>query len=449
MYINSKHCSMSLFLKNLNNFRILYLMKIHIDLDCFFVSAERISDPRLQGKPVGVGGRSDQHIFSKKNTRQTMSLANNGAFVMSFFQDTPPSQGNDLNRFIDPDGRVRGILTTSSYEARAYGIKTGTTINEALKKCPHIIIKKPNMRLYQKLSHELHEFLRLRIPLLEQGSIDEFYGDVTGWIEDEDVPKFIHTLKEEVQNELHLPISIGAAPSKYTAKLATNKAKPFGCKTIFKKDVDGFIKDIPLDDFPGIGRKTAFKLHAYGLQTLGDIQKAKDLFLHQSKSTWDLYLRVCGIDRTPIEKEHIRKSIGISRTFDGIRDRKEALRRLTILSRHLSFAIMRMNVIPTTFHVGISYEMGEKGKANITENRLFSEKFFKDLCQELFLKAESSPSLRIIRISISSSQFTTHSHRALSLLKYEEDKKQYILTQKTKVLREKYGLDTLRWGSEI
>jgi len=424
-------------------------MKIHIDLDCFFVSAERINDPRLQGRPVGVGGRSDQHIFSKKNTQQTMSLANNGAFVMSFFQDSPSSGQNDLNRFVDPDGRVRGILTTSSYEARAFGIKTGTTINEALQKCPHIIIKKPNMKLYQKLSHELHDFLRLRIPLLEQGSIDEFYGDISGWIEDEDVPAFITALRDEVQDKLHLPISIGAAPSKYTAKLATNRAKPFGVKTVFKDEVDDFIHDIPIEDFPGIGRKTTKKLHDYGLQTLGDIQKAKALFLHQTKSTWDLYQRVCGIDTTPIEKEHIRKSIGISRTFDPIRDRLEAKRRLIILSRHLSFAIMRMEVIPTTFHLGISYELGYRGKSNISQNRLFSERFFKDLCLKLFKEADVHLSLKIIRISISSSQFTTHSHRTLSLIDYESDQEQHKLTQQTKKLREKYGLDALRWGSEI
>jgi len=424
-------------------------MKIHIDLDCFFVSAERISDPSLEGKAVGVGGRSDQHIFSRTNTQQTMSLANNGAFVMSFFQDSPSSGCNDLDAFVDPDGRVRGILTTSSYEARAFGIKTGTTINEALQKCPHIIIKKPNMKLYQRLSHQLHDFLRLRIPLLEQGSIDEFYGDLGGWIDDKDVPSFIQTLRDEVKEKLGLPLSIGAAPSKYTAKLATNKAKPFGTKTVFKEEVNTFIHDIPLNNFPGIGRKTAKKLHGYGLRTLGDIQKAKELFLHQTKSTWDLYLRVCGTDNTPIEKEHIRKSIGISRTFDPIRNRDEALRRLTILSRHLSFAIMRMEVIPTTFHVGISYEMGVRGKSNTSQNRLFSEKYFKDLCQSLFIQADSSSSLRIIRISISSSQFTTHSHRTLSLIDFEKDRQQYRLTQKTKKLREKYGLDTLRWGSEI
>ncbi len=424
-------------------------MKIHIDLDCFFVSAERIADPSLIGRPVGVGGRSDQHIFSKRNTQQTMSLANNGAFVMSFFQDSPSSRHNDLEKFIDPDGRVRGILTTSSYEARAFGIHTGTTINEAIKKCPHIIIKKPNMKLYQHLSHTLHDFLRLRIPLLEQGSIDEFYGDLGGWIDDQDVPAFIEALKLEVKQKLSLPISIGAAKSKYTAKLATNVAKPFGTKTVFPHEVDTFIQDIPLVNFPGIGRRTASKLHAYGLQTLGDIQKAKELFLHQSRSTWELYQRVCGVDNTPIEKEHIRKSIGISRTFDPIRDREEALRRLTILSRHLGFAIMRMGVIPTTFHLSISYEHGAKGKANISVNRLFNERFFKNLCKDLFLKADQSPALRIIRISISTAAFTTHSHRALNLLYYQEDKRQHNLTQKTKKLREKYGLDTIRWGSEI
>jgi DNA polymerase-4 len=424
-------------------------MKIHIDLDCFFVSAERILDPSLEGKAVGIGGRSDQHIFSRQNTCQTMSLANSGAFVMSFFQESSSSTANDLNAFIDPDGRVRGILTTSSYQARAFGIYTGCTINEALQKCPHIIIKKPNMKLYQRLSHELHDFLRLRIPLLEQGSIDEFYGDLEGWVEDEDVPSFIKALQDEVLKKLRLPISIGAAKSKYTAKLATGMAKPYGTKTVYPAEVDAFIKDIPIGKFPGIGGKTRANLQGYGLQTLGDIQNARSLFLNRTKSTWELYLRVSGIDTTPIEKEHIRKSIGISRTFDPIRSREEAKRRLTILSRHLGFAIMRMEVIPTHFSLEIAYELRCKGKASLCVNRLFSDRFFKDICQRLFKEADSSPSLQIIRIGISTSQFTAHSHRALSLLEFEADQEQHSLSKQSKKLREKYGLDTLRWGSEI
>lgn len=424
-------------------------MKIHIDLDCFFVSAERILDPSLEGKAVGIGGRSDQHIFSRQNTRQTMSLANSGAFVMSFFQESSSSISNDLDAFVDTDGRVRGILTTSSYEARAFGIYTGCTINEALQKCPRLIIKKPNMKLYQRLSHQLHDFLRLRIPLLEQGSIDEFYGDLGGWVEDENVPSFIKALQDEVFEKLRLPVSIGAAKSKYTAKLATGMAKPYGTKTVYPAEVNAFIKDIPIGKFPGIGGKTRANLNGYGLQTLGDIQKARSLFLNRTKSTWELYLRVCGLDTTPIEKEHIRKSIGISRTFDPIRSREEAKRRLTILGRHLGFAIMRMEVIPTHFSLEIAYEMKCKGKASLCVNRLFSDRFFKDTCQRLFKEADSSPSLQIIRIGISTSQFTTHSHRALSLLEFEADQEQHALSKQSKKLREKYGLDALRWGSEI
>jgi len=74
--------------------------------------------------------------------------------------------------------------TTSSYEARAFGIKTAMTIREALQLCPHLIIKAPNMSFYQELSHKLHDFLSTRIPLIEQASIDEFYGDLSGWVED-------------------------------------------------------------------------------------------------------------------------------------------------------------------------------------------------------------------------------------------------------------------------
>lgn len=424
-------------------------MKIHIDLDCFFVSAERVVDPSLLGKAVGIGGRSDQHIFSHQQTHQTMSLENSGAFVMHFFQDTPSSKSNDLHHFIDPDGRVRGILTTASYEARRFGINTGSTINEALQKCPDIIIKKPNMRLYQALSHQLHDFLRLRIPLLEQGSIDEFYGDVGGWVEDEDVPTFIDALKTEVYEKLKLPITIGAAPSKYTAKLATNFAKPFGTKTVFKDEIDGFIHDIPLDQFPGIGRRTAKKLYAYGLETLGDIQKAKSLFIHQTRSVWDLYLRVCGIDNTPINIHPIRKSIGISRTFDPVWERSEAKRRLIILSRHLGFAIMNMDVIPTHYHLSITYAIGGKAKASLSHQHLFNEKHFKNSVLKLFEEADTNTSFKIIRLGISASQFTKHSHKVLSLISHEEDKKQHRLTQQTKQIRQKYGLDALRWGSEI
>ncbi|MCK4875117.1 MAG: DNA polymerase IV, partial [Sulfurimonas sp.] len=152
-------------------------MKIHIDIDCFFVSAARIKDPSLKNKPVAIGGHSDTKIFSKDAKKQTVNFENSGSFVPTFYK-TYEESDDDLDAFKDENGKVRGILTTSSYEARAYGIKTAMNIKDALLLCPKLIIKAPNMSLYQKLSHELHEFLQTKIPLIEQASIDEFYGDL-------------------------------------------------------------------------------------------------------------------------------------------------------------------------------------------------------------------------------------------------------------------------------
>jgi DNA polymerase IV len=423
-------------------------MKIHIDLDCFFVSAERTVDATLIGKPVGVGGRSDTNIFDKQKDTTEISLANSGAFVPTFFQ-VDAKQSNNLNHFIDENGRIRGILTTCSYEARAYDIKTGTTINEALQKCPDLIIKKPNMKLYQHCSHELRVFLEARIPLLEQASIDEFYGDLKGWVKESEVGKFIHQLKLEINQTLNLPVSIGAAQSKYTAKMATNAAKPFGTRVILIDEVNTFIEHLPIREFPGIGRKTATKLQMYGLKTLGDIRRERHIFLGKTKSVYELYERVCGIDTTPIKTENIRKSIGISRTFDPLMNRKEALRRVSILARHLSYAILRIGVNPTHFHLGIRYELGKSAKKEISTHRIFSEQLLHKLMYEAFIQSDNSSTFAIIRLSISSSNFTQYTHQTLSLIEYELDESRHTLSLANNNLREKYGIDTIRFGNEL
>jgi len=188
-------------------------MKIHIDIDCFFVSAARLVDSSLEGKAVAIGGRSDSKIFDLSAKKQTTNFENSGSFVPTFFK-TYEKTDDDIANFKDEKGRIRGILTTSSYEARAYGVKTAMNISEALKLCPNLIIKAPNMSLYQKLSHELHEFLQTKIPLIEQASIDEFYGDLSGWISDDEIPKFIDNLRHEIKKVVGLPVSIGSAKTR-------------------------------------------------------------------------------------------------------------------------------------------------------------------------------------------------------------------------------------------
>jgi len=423
-------------------------MKIHIDIDSFFVSAARIVDPSLEHKPVAIGGRSDTKIFNKDAKNQTVNFENSGSFVPTFYK-AYEAKDDDIDAFKDPDGRVRGILTTSSYEARAFGIKTAMSIREALQLCPHLIIKAPNMSLYQELSHKLHQFLCARIPLVEQASIDEFYGDLSGWVEDEDIPSFIDALRHEIKKELLLPVSIGGAHTRYIAKLATTYAKPYGSKIIYSWDFDTFVNPIKVENFAGIGKSMKAKLYASQIHTLGDIRKRQGTLESWGPYAKELYKRVNGVADSPIVTTHKRKSIGISRTFDPLFDRVELQRRIHILTRHLSFAIFKLNVIPTVFHLSIAYEMNQKSHKNISLAEVFTEKKFDALCLQLFHQADIHKRLHIIRISINCSSFTRDSRKELSLLSFDEDQKMKQLTERTQEIRNKYGIDILKFASEL
>ena len=162
-------------------------MIIHLDLDCFFASCERVRNPSLKGKCIAVGGRGDPFIFDKKPSpaKKLMTL-NSGAFVPSLFH----AEHDGSNYFKDGD-KIRGIITTASYEARAYGVKTAMSVHEALRLCPHLILLPPNHLLYHTMSHELMEYLSSVVPVMEQYSIDEMFGDLRGWIDEDDTYEFI------------------------------------------------------------------------------------------------------------------------------------------------------------------------------------------------------------------------------------------------------------------
>ena len=423
-------------------------MKIHIDIDCFFVSAARINEPELEHKAVAIGGRSDTKIFDKESKNQTVNFENSGSFVPTFYK-AYEAKDDDIEAFKDADGRIRGILTTSSYEARAYGIKTTMSIREALSLCPELIIKAPNMSLYQELSHQLHDFLVEKIPMIEQASIDEFYGDLSGWVEDDEVPAFIDSLRHEIKKVIKLPVSIGAAKTRYTAKLATTYAKPFGSKTIYDYNFDEFINPIKIRDFAGIGKSMYDKLTSCHIHTLGELRKNRGIVESFSPYAKEIYKRVNGESDAPIKTTHRRKSIGISRTFDPLFDRVELKRRVHVLARHLSFAIGKLGVIPTIFHLSVSYEMNQNSHKNISLAELFSEKKFDRLCLELFRGADTQKRLRVIRLSINCSSFTRDSKKELSLIGFHEEQEMHSLTLSLQSLRERYGIDAVKFASEM
>lgn len=420
-------------------------MILHLDLDCFFVSAHRTIDKSLLHIPAAVGGRSNLNIFSKTKEKRIVS-GNSGAFVSSIVSEQNP---NAKEYFRDENNRIRGIITTSSYEARAYGVKTAMSVNEALQLCPHLKMIPPHYPLYHELSYKLLQFLEDETPQVEQFSIDEFFVDVGGWLETDECEAFAFKLKQKIKDKFDLPISIGVAKSKYIAKLATEFAKPHGVKVVYEDEVDGFIKDVPIEKFPGIGKGYQEKLKSYGIRTLGQIKAKRTLFYGWKKPGIQLYNRICGINDFELSQRAPSKSIGIGRTFDPLHNRDEIKRRVVILARYLSFLVLKKEVNPQTFFIKIKYEFNVKSKNTMSTNRVFSEKYFKDSMLKMFEDNDIHPTHSIIQLNLTVSNFIEQRQDSFNLFEYENDMKNKELNQKLHKLREKFGIDIIKTANEL
>jgi DNA polymerase-4 len=422
-------------------------MFLHIDIDSFFASAERSVDPSLKGIPMAVGSRSNLEIFNKKRTNIRLMNENSGAFVTPvFYSDKKKTFSSHFIDTIDGREKIRGIITTASYEARKFGVKTAMPIAQALQICPQMVVVPSNYPLYHKLSHQMHQFMMARIPKIEQFSIDEFFGDLSGWVKDEEVYNFALALKAEILEKFDIPVSIGISKAKWIAKVATEEAKPFGVYEV--KDIDAYIEHIPIKEFPGIGKGFQEKLGKHYIKTLGDIKHNKALFYSWKKPGIQLYHRVTGTDNEGIESKGDRKSIGISRTFDPISDSEEVKRRIMIMARHIVYMVMAIEVNPTTFYLKVNYEYGVRVKKSETVNRLFSEHLFKDMLMQMYdeIKVENRGA---VKISVNVSNFTSQHRKTLSLLDMNEDMEENKLSKEIQKLRERFGLDILKTANEL
>jgi len=422
-------------------------MFLHIDIDSFFASAERSVDASLKHIPMAVGSRSNLEIFNKKRTNIRLMNNNSGAFVTPvFYSDKKKSFESVFVDDIDGRKKIRGIITTASYEARAFGVKTAMPIAQALQLCPHMVVVPSHYTLYHKLSHQIHTFMQAQIPKVEQYSIDEFFADVSGWVKDEDLYDFAKELQKKVLEKFDIPVSIGISKAKWIAKLATESAKPYGVFEV--KDIDAYIENIPIKAFPGIGKGFQERLGKYYISTLGEVKTHKSLFYSWKKPGIQLYHRVTGTDNEGIESRGDRKSIGISRTFDAINDSREVKRRIMIMARHIVYMVMAIEVNPTTYYLKINYEYGIKVKKSETVNRIFSETLFKQILSEMY-ETMAQPSNAAIKLSVNVSNFTAQQHKTLSLLDIEEDIEQRDLSVEIQKLRERFGLDIVKTADEL
>ena len=251
-----------------------------VDLDAFFASVEQLDHPAWRGKPVIVGGRADR----------------------------------------------RGVVSTCSYEARSYGVRSAMASATAERLCPDAIWTTPRFERYHELSQAVMDILYAESPLLEQVSIDEAFLDVTPGRFTGDDPVAIATRIQEHVAELGITCSIGVASCKTVAKIASDLDKPKGLTVVYPGSEAAFLAPMKVRVMPGIGKQSAKRLESMGIRTLGDLANAKvedlrSIFGVNSRAMHD---RALGIDERLIETERIRKSVSHERTFaDDLTTRAE------------------------------------------------------------------------------------------------------------------------------
>ncbi len=203
---------------------------LHIDLNAFFVRCEEIKDPTLENKAVLIGHK----------------------------------------------GRG-GIVSTCSYKAREYGVRSGMPMFQATKLCPEAIVIPGDYSLYSKKSHEFINYVKKVASKIEQASIDECYVDFSEEGKNiQDVEQYLRDFQQGLFKETKLRCSIGVGPTKFLAKMASDMQKPMGLTIIRRKDVHKMLDPLPIESFYGIGKKTAPELRKKGINTIGDLSKRID-----------------------------------------------------------------------------------------------------------------------------------------------------------------------------
>lgn len=242
-----------------------------VDMDAFFASVEQRDNPALRGKPIAVTGAGK-----------------------------------------------RTVITTSSYEARAYGVKTGMTVYEAKKRCPRIILVTGNNRKYAEACGRLEDICLRFTPDIEIYSIDEVFLDITGSHHLLNGPENLaHALKNAVRNELGITCTVGMGPNILIAKLASDLAKPDGCLWIDENDIPSVLETLPVKELWGIGGHTSEKLQAMGITTCGALGRASLSILVKTFGTNGERLKDMGNGRLDRPLEIVppeAKSIGHSIT---------------------------------------------------------------------------------------------------------------------------------------
>ena len=244
---------------------------VHLDLDTFFVSVERLMNSKLNGKPVIIGGTSD-----------------------------------------------RGVVASCSYETRLFGVHSGMPMKMARRLCEDAILVRGDSDQYTKYSNIVTEIVAEKAPVYEKASIDEHYLDITGMDRFFGSLKWTTELRERIIKNTGLPISFGLSTNKTVSKIATGEAKPNGLLQVSKKQVQPFLYPLSIRKIPMLGNKAYKLLRSMGLSTIRTLSEVPPEMMEKvmGKNGIVIWKKANGIDSTPVAQYSERKSIGTERTFD-------------------------------------------------------------------------------------------------------------------------------------
>ncbi|SFL68985.1 DNA polymerase IV [Salibacterium qingdaonense] len=379
----------------------------HVDMNSFYASVEQTYDPSLRGRPLAIAG----------NPRER-----------------------------------RGIVVTASYEARKYGVKTTMPVWEALKKCPDLLLRKPDFKKYRKASAGIFELLQEYTDIVEPVSIDEGYMDVTEAFQKRDVVELAVEIQNRLQRELGLPASIGIAPCRFLAKMASDMKKPLGITILRKRDLPQKLWPLPVEEMHGVGNKTAEKMKRMQITTIGELASAsreslKDRF---GVNGVKLHERANGIDPRDIDPEAANevKSVGKSTTtaYD-VTQRQVLLDILKDLSSKMAERMKRKQVCSSNIQITIRYN----NRTTITRSRkllnpLWNEEDIYHEAAALLDKYWDHHPVRLLGITGLDVVGLDHAYKQLDLFTYEQEIQKDKLYHTMAGLEEKYGSRVISKG---
>ncbi|HLQ73760.1 MAG TPA: DNA polymerase IV [Bacillota bacterium] len=379
---------------------------LHIDMNCFYASVEMTTRPELKGKPVAIAGNPEQR---------------------------------------------KGIIVTSSYEARAKGVKTTMPLWEAKKLCPHLIVLRPNFDKYREASKNVFQLLREYTPIIEPISIDEGYLDITDCKHLGHPVEIAHNIQKDLLEKLDLPCSIGIGPNKFLAKTASDMKKPLGITILRKRDLAEKLWPLSVKEMHGVGAKTAERLERLNIHTIADLANADTYELNHflGINGERLNNRANGIDPRKVDPDsvHEYKSIGNSRTLPKDTTNKEEIFSLIeFLSQTVSERLRRRELAGISIQLMIRYANRE------TVTR--SKKLYKYIdayddivkeAKELFHVHWNEEPIRLLGVSIQDIEEKQYIAEQLNLFNYKDVNRADNLERVVQKLSAKYGEETIKY----